>query len=59
MIAEGGVVVAPLRDENYFARAFVQKGVPTWPNGFEIDAIALFHEMRDAGVLESAMEATG
>lgn len=54
MIAEGGTMVAPLRDQAFFARAFVQNGVPTWPNGFDIDAIALFHEMREAGLLEPA-----
>lgn len=54
MIAEGGTMVAPLRDQAFFARAFVQNGVPTWPNGFDIDAIALFDEMRDAHLLEPA-----
>ncbi|MGB8366476.1 MAG: DUF2442 domain-containing protein [Rhizomicrobium sp.] len=57
IIAEGGAMVAPLRDEIFFARAFVQNGVPAWPNGFDIDAIALFQEMRDAGLLHPAVAA--
>ncbi len=56
MIADGGAMVAPLSDEVFFARAFVQNGVR--PNGFDIDAIALFQEMRDAGLLHPAMAAT-
>jgi hypothetical protein len=51
MIAEGGVMVAPLKDPAFLARAFVQNGVPAWPNGFDIDAIALHEEMKAAGVL--------
>ena len=51
-IAKGGEMVAPLRDQNYFARAFIEMGVPTWPNGFDVDAINLYMEMREAGLLE-------
>jgi hypothetical protein len=36
-------MVEPLRDAGYFARAFVEMGAPTWPNGFE---------MRKAGQLQ-------
>ncbi len=57
VIAEGGAMVAPLSDEAFFARAFVQNGVPAWPNGFDIDAIALFREMQDAGLLHPAVAA--
>jgi hypothetical protein len=48
MIGEGGTMVAPLQDPTFFARAFVQNGVLAWPNGFDIDAIALHEEMRAA-----------
>jgi hypothetical protein len=51
MIAEGGAMVEPLRDPAFFARVFVQNGVPAWPNGFDIDAIALHQEMKVAGAL--------
>ncbi|MFZ4068644.1 MAG: DUF2442 domain-containing protein [Caulobacterales bacterium] len=51
MIAAGGAMVEPLRDQVFFARAFVQNGVPAWPNGLDIDAIALHSEMKVAGSL--------
>lgn len=51
LIAEGGIMVEPLADLTYFARVFVQCGVPSWPNGFDIDAIALYQDMSDAGLL--------
>jgi Protein of unknown function (DUF2442) len=36
-IEEGGPMVEPLRDADYFARALVEMGAPTWPNGFDLD----------------------
>ncbi len=36
-IEEGGPMVEPLRDADYFARAFVEMGAPSWPNGFDLD----------------------
>jgi hypothetical protein len=51
MIAAGGTMVEPLRDPAFFARVFVQNGVPAWPNGFDIDSIALHREMKAAGAL--------
>ena len=40
-------MVEPLRDSAFFARVFVQFGVPAWPNGFDLDAIALYREMAE------------
>ena len=54
IIAEGGVMVTPLADPAFFARVFVQNGVPAWPNGFDVDAIALHREMKEAGLLRAA-----
>lgn len=51
LIAEGGPMVEPLRSQNYFARAFVEMGAPTWPNGFDLDPINLYMQMRDSGAL--------
>jgi hypothetical protein len=51
LIAEGGPMVEPLKDPAYFARAFVEMGAPTWPNGFDLDPINLYMQMRDAGEL--------
>ena len=47
-------MVEPLRDPAMFRRAFLSFGVPTWPNGFDLDAINLHTEMaarraREAG----------
>lgn len=51
LIAKGGPMVEPLKTPDYFARAFVEMGAPTWPNGFDIDPINLYMELRDAGAL--------
>jgi hypothetical protein len=51
LIAQGGPMVEPLRSPEYFARVFVEIGAPTWPNGFDLDPINLYMQMRDAGEL--------
>jgi Protein of unknown function (DUF2442) len=51
VIAEGGTMVEPLKKPKYFARVFLQLGVLTWPNGFDLDSIALHDEMMSAGAL--------
>lgn len=51
IFAEGGVMVEPLRDPSLFCRVFLEFGAPTWPNGFDLDPIALYREMEAAGVL--------
>jgi len=50
-IAEGGEMVEPLRDPAYFARVFLDDGIPTWPNGFDMDATKLHMDMAAAGEL--------
>jgi len=49
--AEAGTMVEPLKSPKYFARVFLQLGVLTWPNGFDLDSIALHNEMMSAGAL--------
>jgi hypothetical protein len=51
VLAEGGPMVEPLKAQAYFNRVFVEMGAPTWPNGFDIDPINLYMELRDAGAL--------
>jgi hypothetical protein len=51
LIAEGGPMVEPLRSPEYFNRVFVEMGAPTWPNGFDLDPINLYMQLRDAGAL--------
>jgi Protein of unknown function (DUF2442) len=50
-VAEGGEMVEPLKSPEYFARVFVEMGAPTWPNGFDLDPINLYMELREAGAL--------
>jgi len=52
--ASGGEMVQPLTDPAFFARVFIEMGAPTWPNGFDLDPIALYMRMRDAGALKPA-----
>jgi hypothetical protein len=54
IIAAGGPMVEPLKAPDYFARAFVEMGVPTWPNGFDLDPVNLYMQLRDAGALTRA-----
>jgi hypothetical protein len=51
ILAEGGPMVVPLRDPAMFRRVFLSFGVPSWPNGFDLDAINLHSELREAGAL--------
>ena len=51
MLAQGGPMVEPLRDPTFFKSVFISFGVPSWPNGFEVDAIALHMELDEAGLL--------
>jgi Protein of unknown function (DUF2442) len=34
IVAVGGPMVEPLRNQAYFARVFLEDGAPTWPNGY-------------------------
>jgi Protein of unknown function (DUF2442) len=54
IVNEGGPMVVALRDPKFFARAFVQLGTLTWPNGFDLDSIALHDEMKKAGLLRKS-----
>lgn len=51
IITHEGPMIEPLRDPAYFSRVFIEMGVPTWPNGFDLDPINLYMELRDAGAL--------
>jgi Protein of unknown function (DUF2442) len=49
--ARDGEMVRPLKDPVFFARVFVELGALTWPNGFDLDPIALHDRMSAAGEL--------
>jgi hypothetical protein len=51
IVAREGEMVRPLRSLDYFARVFIEDGVLTWPNGYDMDSIALHQEMKKAGLL--------
>lgn len=51
-VAQGGEIVEPLKSPDYFALVFVEIGAPTWPNGFDLDPINLYVELRKAGALK-------
>lgn len=51
VIEKGGPMIDPLRDPAVFSQVFVELGVPAWPYGFDMDAIALYTDMRDKGLL--------
>jgi hypothetical protein len=50
-VARDGEMVQPLKDPAFFARVFVELGALTWPNGFDLDPIALHDRMAAAGEL--------
>ena len=50
-VARDGEMVRPLKDPAFFARVFVELGALTWPNGFDLDPIALHDRMSAAGEL--------
>jgi hypothetical protein len=49
--ARDGEMVRPLRVPAFFTRVFVELGALTWPNGFDLDPIALYERMAGAGEL--------
>jgi hypothetical protein len=49
-----GPMLEPLREEAYFPRVFLEFGVPTWPNGFDIAPEWLRREMQAAEELTRA-----
>jgi hypothetical protein len=57
VIAKDGVMVEPLKLQEYFARVFLDMGAPTWPNGLDIAPEWLRREMEPVGELHrEAME---
>ena len=52
-VGRDGIMVAPLKDPAYFARAYVEAGAPTWPNGLDICPTSLRADMEAAGTITS------
>ncbi len=54
VLTHAGPMAVPLRDPAYLSRVFVEMGAPTWPNGFDLDPIALYMDLRAAHALSRA-----
>ena len=50
-VARDGQMVRPLKDPAFFGRVFIELGALSWPNGFDLDPIALHDRMVAAGEL--------
>jgi hypothetical protein len=57
MVARSGEMLKPLKDPAFFARVFVELGAVTWPNGYDLDPIALHDRMAAAGELKRPVPA--
>lgn len=56
VIERGGPMIAPLADDAYFKRVFLEAGAPTWPNGFDLAPWALHADLKAAGKLEATSQ---
>jgi len=54
LVREPGPMLEPLGDPNFFGRAFLEFGAPTWPNWFDVAPEWLRREMLAAGELEAS-----
>jgi hypothetical protein len=51
IVSRGGAMVEPLKQPEFFNRVFIEMGAPTWPNGFDLDPIQLYLELRETKAL--------
>lgn len=54
LVQESGEMIEPLRDPAFFARAGLEFGAPTWPNGYDMCPDWLHMLMEDAGELKAS-----
>lgn len=52
-----GPMAEPLKEETYIARAFLEFGAPTWPNGWDVSPEALYADLLAADKLKREEEA--
>jgi len=52
ILGKGGSMVSALKDPAMFEKVYISFGVPTWPNGFDLDAINLHRQLREQGLLK-------
>lgn len=53
-LAQGGPMAQPLLEPKFFAKAFLDFGAPTWPNGYDMAPWALHKDMAREGQLHHA-----
>ena len=44
VLRETGAIAIPLHDPAFFSKVFIEAGVPTWPNGYDICPDVIFKE---------------
>ncbi len=49
-----GEMNAPLQEQAFFARVFLENGALAWPNGFDLSPWNIKRRMEEAGELQSA-----
>ncbi len=49
LLAKGGPLLEPLRDETEFRRVFVEAGALSWPNGLTLDPVVLREQIAAPG----------
>jgi len=54
ILAGGGEVIEPIRDQATFERVFLSMGVPTWPSGLQLDPANLHLELAERRALQAA-----
>lgn len=57
LFEKDGPMIQALKDPAFFARVFIEMGAPTWPNGFDLDPVALYMRLRAAGALKRSVAA--
>lgn len=50
-LSAGTLMTEPLRDPEFFRRAFLEMGALAWPNGFELSAESLRRRLDEGGGL--------
>jgi hypothetical protein len=52
ILARETVLTQPLKEPDYFRRAFIEAGALAWPNGLELSPSALHRDLASRGALK-------
>lgn len=50
-------MTAPLREQDFFARCFIERGALAWPNDLDFSAGSLYQRLQDDGRLRRSIKA--